>query len=81
MSRILTEFEQLNPDWLLLGKGEMLRGSASEKPSNATIDRLLERIEDLARENGRLQAEIDELKKGLASANHSEGAYVATAAG
>lgn len=66
MSRILTIFEELSPDWLMLGKGEMLRGSDREKPSDTTVSILLQRIEDLARENGQLQAQIDEYKKEIA---------------
>ena len=66
LSRILTIFEELNPDWLMLGKGEMLRGSDREKPSDTTVSILLQRIEDLARENGSLQAQIDEYKKEIA---------------
>lgn len=66
LSRILTIFEELSPDWLMLGKGEMLRGSDWEKPSDTTVSILLQRIEDLARENGSLQAQIDEYKKEIA---------------
>lgn len=66
LSRILTIFEELSPDWLMLGKGEMLRGSDREKPSDTTVSILLQRIEDLARENGQLQAQIDEYKKEIA---------------
>lgn len=66
ISSIFMKYPNINPDWLLLGKGNMLRGSDQTEPSNTTLDRLLERIEDLARENGQLQAEIAELKKELA---------------
>lgn len=63
---ILITFPDINPDWLLLGKGEMLRGSDREKPSDTTVSILLQRLEDLARENGSLQAQIDEYKKEIA---------------
>lgn len=66
MAKILDIFPQINPDWLLSGKGEMLRGSDREKPSDTTVSILLQRIEDLARENGSLQAQIDEYKKEIA---------------
>lgn len=66
MAKILDIFPQINPDWLISGKGEMLRGSDREKPSDTTVSILLQRIEDLARENGSLQAQIDEYKKEIA---------------
>jgi len=66
ISSIFMKFPNINPDWLLLGKGEMLRGSDREKPSDTTVSILLQRIEDLARENGSLQAQIDEYKKEIA---------------
>lgn len=66
LAKILDIFPQINPDWLISGKGEMLRGSDREKPSDTTVSILLQRIEDLARENGSLQAQIDEYKKEIA---------------
>ncbi len=66
LAKILDIFPQINPDWLLSGKGEMLRGSDPAAAPDSTLDRLLERIEDLARENGSLQAQIDEYKKEIA---------------
>ena len=81
LAKIMYIFPQINPDWLLLGKGEMLRGSIPEAPSNATIDKLLERIEDLARENGQLQAENAELKKEVARLGSALDASAVAAAG
>ena len=66
LAKILDIFPQINPDWLISGKGEMLRGSVPAAAPDSTLDRLLERIEDLARENGSLQAQIDEYKKEIA---------------
>lgn len=66
LSKICDTFPELNFDWLVTGKGEMLRGSDWEKPSDTTVSILLQRIEDLARENGSLQAQIDEYKKEIA---------------
>lgn len=40
LQRILTRFEEVNPDWLLLGKGEMFR----EKPQKVDVTPLLEAI-------------------------------------
>lgn len=79
ITEILVAFPELNPDWLLLGKGDMLRGSAPAAAPDSTIDRLLERIEDLARENGQLQAENAELRKKLARAEEKAAACVAAA--
>lgn len=79
--KVLTVFPDLNPDWLLLGKGDMLRRSVHEAPSNVTIDKLLERIEDLARENGQLQAENAELKKELVRARTRTDVSAKAAAG
>lgn len=79
--KVLTVFPDLNPDWLLLGKGEMLRGSVPETPSDTTLSALLDRISDLAQDVGRLQAENAELKKELARAETRMAAYATAAAG
>lgn len=79
LSKICDTYPDLNPDWLITGKGEMLRGSVPAAAPDSTLDRLLERIEDLARENGQLQAENAELKKELARAEEKAAACVAAA--
>lgn len=64
LSRILTEFEELNLEWLLTGKGEMLKPKASVQPSGddlvlkiiAEKDR---RIEQLILEKRELEEQID----------------------
>ena len=66
LSKICDTFPELNPDWLITGKGVMLRGSEAKTPSEGTLVVLLEQIKDLARENGQLQAENAELKKEIA---------------
>ena len=81
LSRILTEFPDINPDWLLLNRGEMLRRSEPAAPPDGTITLLLEQIKDLARDVGRLQTENDELKNKLARAESKMAAYAAAAAG
>ena len=81
LSRILTEFPDINPDWLLLNRGEMLRRSEPAAPPDGTISLLLEQIKDLARDVGRLQTENDELKNKLARAESKMAAYAAAAAG
>ncbi|MBR1644289.1 MAG: hypothetical protein IJ684_02830 [Bacteroidales bacterium] len=79
ITEILITIPDLNPDWLLLGKGEMLRGESSSITDNTTLTTLLQRIEDLARENGQLQAENEELKKELARADARMAASARTA--
>ena len=81
LAKIMDIFPQINPDWLLLGKGEMLRGSVPETPSDTTLSALLDRISDLAQDVGRLQAENAELKKELARAETRMAAYATAAAG
>ncbi len=64
--KILDNYPELSADWLLREEGEILREPDREKPSDTTVSILLQRIEDLARENGSLQAQIDEYKKEIA---------------
>lgn len=46
IAKILFACENLNADWLLTGRGEMLRNkTTSAEPTNPTIDRLLSIIE------------------------------------
>ncbi len=71
LSKICDTFSNLNPDWLLTGKGEMLRDSVHVEPDSATLDRLLNKISDLAQELGRVQAENAELKKELAQRDNT----------
>lgn len=66
IAKIKESFPELSLDWLVSGRGEMLLGSVPAAAPDSTLDRLLERIEDLARENGSLQAQIDEYKKEIA---------------
>ena len=53
--KILTIFPQINPDWLLIGRGEMLRG-LDEKLSNK-LDLQIE-IEQLKEENSDLKSKL-----------------------
>ena len=64
--KMLDNYPELSADWLLREEGEILREPDREKPSDTTVSILLQRIEDLARENGSLQAQIDEYKKEIA---------------
>ena len=81
LSKICYTFPELNPDWLVTGKGNMLRGSEPAAPSDGALAVLLGRIEDLARDVGRLQAENEELKNKLARAESRMAASATAAAG
>lgn len=52
-----------------------------ENPSESIVKTLLQRNEDLARENGQLQAENTELKKELARLGSASDASAVAAAG
>jgi hypothetical protein len=81
LSRILTTYEELNPDWLLLGKGEMLRSDAQITVSSSAdsvpwsrydaaqqeIGALRTRLEQSAESIARLLKENSELRKNLVS--------------
>lgn len=67
LQRILETFLTINPDWLLLGKGEMLRQD-SPKSGVLTPDQeafykdLSQKIEELTRENEKLRIENEQMK-------------------
>ena len=78
MSKIFDVFPDLNPDWLLLGKGEMLRSEAQKTaPSSAEAEKIWKeiladkenKIEALIRENERLTIQLEHLKKKAASSS------------
>lgn len=67
ISKILTYFPNLNPEWLLLGKGEMLRSEAPmEASEKAESDKIWKeilaakdrRIEELIIENYQIKEQI-----------------------
>ena len=71
ISEILTILPELNPDWLLLEKGEMLRKSDVENATEVMVPEkifleLLEKNAELNRQVGRLEAELEAAKKGTA---------------
>lgn len=81
LAKIAENFPEINLDWLITGRGEMIFSQpSSASPQNASSDALA-LIADLARENGRLQAENNELKKELAQAETKMAASAKTAAG
>lgn len=66
IANILRCYPDINPDWLLLGEGEILRKTPQIQQQDASVAIHIEKIADLARENGQLQAENAELKKEIA---------------
>lgn len=65
---IYTKCEELNPKWLLTGKGEMLKTENKDGPPDPvrvqTVPELQQMVIDMQnREINRLQQEIDQLKK------------------
>lgn len=81
---ILNTFPELSPDWLLLGKGEMLRQNTVENVPEGMVSEkifreLLEKNEELNRHIGRLEAELEHCKKAVAP--QAEHATFAVAAG
>ena len=83
ISEILNIFPELNPDWLLLEKGEMLRKNESESVISGMVPEkifreLLEKNAELNREIGRLEAELESAKKAaVAPAAESAGCAAA----
>ena len=72
--KILTVFPNINPEWFLLGKGEILRKEGeilSENGENFVVSEkifrvILEENQKLNREIGRLEAELSAIKKAAA---------------
>jgi transcriptional regulator with XRE-family HTH domain len=59
-------FSAINRDWLLTGNGEMLKKTQFSEPqtNNEIIPFLIDKIETLNQKIGRLETEIEILKKG-----------------
>lgn len=66
IENILSEIPDLSPDWLISGKGPMLRVSQIMQPQSDTeiIQVLLSRIEDQAQEIGKLKERLAVSEKG-----------------
>ncbi len=62
VARILESFPEINPMWLLMGKGEMLLSEAKEEEVERVED-LKAHIADLRAENEFLKEQIRELNK------------------
>lgn len=59
---ILEKYPNLNIEWVLIGKGEMIK-EENEKKHETDISPLLDRIEKLAAENALLKKENEDLKE------------------
>ena len=68
LAKIAENFPEINLDWLITGRGEMIFSQPATQAPHDTSQDALTLIADLARENGQLQAENAELKKELAHA-------------
>lgn len=67
--KILSSFVDISADWLLTGKGEMLRASRSAGPATADQSEILEllrwKVDRLEEENKELKEQISGLKREL----------------
>ena len=85
LEKISQNFTDIDLHWLITGQGDMFlhnrHTDSSEQASEHTPDKALQMIADLARENGQLQAENEELKNKLARAENKMAASAKAAAG
>ncbi len=66
IEKILCAYPDLNPEWLLTGKGEMIKKEQKEKqlpPDQALTIEIIREIKSLAAENALLKKENEELKR------------------
>ena len=67
--KILSQSPDLSPEWLLTGKGAMLRGQSAPEvappPSEPAFPGLIEKIQDLSVKVGRLEAENEHLRAAI----------------
>ena len=73
---ILNTYTDINIEWLILGKGEMLKSDTSNSKQDLGIYKELhekqkEEIKELNREIGKLQQTVEQLKKGDKAASWS----------
>lgn len=73
LESILNSFPHINPEWLLTGKGEMLRDAVSKqevKPDCTEVVKDKNRIIELLElDNKRLKSELDQIKSDKESAD------------
>ena len=67
--KILSQSPDLSPEWLLTGKGAMLRGQSAPEvappPSEPAFPGFIEKIQDLSVKVGRLEAENEHLRAAI----------------
>jgi len=67
--RFLSHYSDLSPEWLLTGKGAMLRGQSAPEvappPSEPAFPGFIEKIQDLSVKVGRLEAENEHLRAAI----------------
>lgn len=67
--RFLSYYSDLSPEWLLTGKGAMLRGQSAPEvappPSEPAFPGFIEKIQELSVKVGRLEAENEHLRAAI----------------
>lgn len=62
LNDISNKFENVNPDWLLTGKGEMLRGAQAQAPQELLEEIRAEKEREIARIRAEKEAEIARIR-------------------
>ena len=71
ISNILLEMPDINAEWLLTGKGNMLKEVTKDaSQTNPDSSMLIDRICELSAENAVLKKEIEDLKRDKPSIQH-----------
>ena len=69
LEAIISSFDEISPEWLLTGKGAMLREQSAPEvappPSEPAFPGLIEKIQDLSVKVGRLEAENEHLRAAI----------------
>ena len=69
LEAIISSFDEISPEWLLTGKGAMLRDQSAPEvappPSEPAFPGFIEKIQDLSVKVGRLEAENEHLRAAI----------------